>query len=421
MKRIAILDKRNIFPFNEPARDLRVLNKPLKVHQRDVLVQYCDSVIEFESLDQIPRTDRSEMLVYQDNLFFDQPFIDTFIAQARKRGRPCRVAFAPNDLAITRHAIYLQDGIRRERGVYVANMWYFPRGIEDQADPMVVDTLAREIGYYHVPTYMASEKGEIIYYVPLRAFLSIEHWLHIFMANTPFGIFAEGARFEVKSNNLPTKLKLLMGAMWERKQVLSSSNLVVVGKNTHINPSALIQGPTYIGDNCYIGPGVVIQNCIIGNNVTLDQGVQAMLSVISDNCYLPFRAAVFMTTLMERCIIAQNACLQVCVMGRNTFVGAGTTFTDFNLVPKPMTTMRNGKLEPTGLGVVGCCVGHNCRIGAGLVFMPARAIESDTILVRSDERAIVARNVTFDQSDHHKWGEAAKLHRPMYRPEIVNR
>jgi hypothetical protein len=103
MKRVVIQDNRTVFPFNEPARDLRILNKPLKVHQQDCLVNYCDQMIEVERLDQIPRADRSEMLVYQDNVFFDQPFIDTFIAQARQHGRACRVAFSPHDQAITPH------------------------------------------------------------------------------------------------------------------------------------------------------------------------------------------------------------------------------------------------------------------------------------------------------------------------------
>lgn len=418
MRRVAILKKQHIFPFNEPARELRVLNKPLKVHQRDVLLKHCDSVIEYPSFDQIPRQDKSEMLIYYDNIFFDQPFIDTFVAEAKKRGKACQVAFARNDLAITKHALYLQDGIRLKGDVYVSNLWYFPLGIQDDPEPLVIDTQATEIGYYHVPTYMASDRGEIVYYVPLRAFLSIEHWLHIFMANTPFGIFAEGARFEKQVQKLPTKLAIMLRGMWERKQVLSSSKLVQVGKNTSINPTAQIQGPTYIGDNCYIGPGVVIQNSIIGNNVTLMQGAQVMLSVISDNCYLPFRAAIFMSTLMERCIVAQNACLQVCVLGRNTFIGSGTTFTDFNVVPKPIMAMRNGKYEPTGLGVVGGCVGHNCRIGAGLVIYPARAIESDTILVRTRERSFVSKTVYYEQSEHHKLREEdARLHRPLYRPE----
>ena len=80
--------------------------------------------------------------------------------------------------------------------------------------------------------------------MPLRAFLSIEHWFHVFVANITFGIFAEGARFEAREKGLRTRLKVLLRGMWERKQVLSTSDLVVVGKNTNINPTAQIQGPT---------------------------------------------------------------------------------------------------------------------------------------------------------------------------------
>jgi carbonic anhydrase/acetyltransferase-like protein (isoleucine patch superfamily) len=414
MKRVAIRDDRHIFPFNEAARELRILNKPLKLHQQDCLKPHCDAVSEVDSLDHIPADDRSEMLVYQDNLFFDQPFIDRFVKRARQQGKACRVAFRRTDLAITAHALELQDGIRLEGEHYVGNLWYFPQGVETEVEHAVINTEPQEIGYYHVPTYFASESGEVVQHVPLRAFLSIEHWFHVYVANVTFGIFAEGARFEARAKGLRTRLKVLLRGMWERKQVLSSSNLVVVGKNTSINPTAQIQGPAWIGDNCYIGPGVVIQNSRIGNNVNLMQGVQVMLSVISDNCYLPFRAAVMFSALMERCIVAQNACLQFCVLGRGTFVGAGTTFTDFNLIPKPMRVKQNDRLEETNWPVVGSCVGHNCRIGAGLVFYPGRAVESDTVLVCSDERHVITHNVTFDQSDHHAL-DLEKRHLPLYQ------
>jgi len=416
MKKVIIRNHQKIPPFNEPARDLRVVNKPLWLYQRDVLAPYCTLELEVESWDQIPRDDQ-ETLVYRDNLYFDEYFFAAFIREARASGRPRRVALSPADLAITTHALPLQEGIRRQGDVYVADMWYFPHGVDDPeaAEPLVVDTLAREIGYYHVPTYMASEKGEMVFYVPLRAFLSIEHWVHVFMANSPFGIFAWGARMERGIERLEVKLRLLGRALLERKQVLSSSAMVWVGRNTQIDPTAIIQGPTLIGDNCTIGPGAVVTNSIIGSNVNIMQGCQVMLSVISDRCYLPFRAAIFMSTLMENCIVAQNACLQLCVLGRNSFVGAGTTFTDFNLIPKPIRTMRKGKLEPVNLTVLGSCVGHNCRIGSGLIFYPARTIESDTILVAKNERFVFAKNVSHAESDHHSLPDG-HLHRRLYPP-----
>jgi carbonic anhydrase/acetyltransferase-like protein (isoleucine patch superfamily) len=260
---------------------------------------------------------------------------------------------------------------------------------------------------------MASEKGDLIYQVPLRAFLPIEHWMHLFVANNIFGLFAEGARTEDAIKHLPNKLRILAAAMLEQKQVLSCSALVRMGRNVHIDPTAVIQGPTVIGDNVTIGAGAVIDVCQIGSNVTVSQGCHLMLSVVSDGCFLPFRAALFMTSLMENSMVAQNTCLQLCVIGRNSFVGAGTTFTDFNLLPTPLRALYDGKLVPTGMPVLGGCVGHNCRLGSGLVVYPARMIESDVVLFASADRRVITDNVTYEQSDHHKT-RFAHLHPRLY-------
>ncbi len=268
MRKVIIRDRRKIAPFNEPARDLRVMNKPLWLWQRDVLAPYCTHEIVVDSLEEIP-PDGEETLAYQDNLFFDAPFVEAFIKGARALGKACRVAFSLDDKAITTHALPLQSGIRREGNVYIANMFYFPHGPEPLVRPLVIDTMAREIGYYHIPTYMARETGDLTFFVPLRAFLSIEHWVHLFIANSPFGIFAEGARMEAGLSKLSTRLRILFRSLVERRQFLSSSALVKVGRNTYIDPNAIIEGPTYIGDNCTIGNGVVITNSIIGNHVNI--------------------------------------------------------------------------------------------------------------------------------------------------------
>src|SRR5450759_6011 len=158
LRRIVIRDLRPLPPFNEPARDLRVLNKPLWLMQRDVLAPYTREEREISSIEAMP-ADRVESIVYRDNLFFDQAFIDHFLKRARELGKACRVAFSPNDPAIKVHALPLQNGIRLEKGfaegdLLVADMWYFPYGREPSPRPLVIDTQAREIGYYNVPKYM---------------------------------------------------------------------------------------------------------------------------------------------------------------------------------------------------------------------------------------------------------------------------
>jgi len=413
MRKIIVREPRKLFPFNEPARELRVLNKPLWLHQRDVLAPYTTEEREVDDLSQVDRQ-RVETLVYRDNLFFDQFFIDEFVRRARELGQPCQVAFAANDRAITTHALSMQRGIRRAGDVYVADLWYYPHGFEARARPLVIDTGAHEMGYYHVPTHMSDRHGDLVYQVPTRAFCSIERWVHLITANVIFGVFANGARLDIACETVRKQLRMLWRSMLEGKQLHSSSEVVTIGRNCSIDPSAVIKGPTVIGDNVNIGPGVVIDVSIIGNNVSIMQGGQVELSVVSDRCYLPFRAALFMSVLMEDTMVAQNTCLQFSCVGRNSFIGAGNTFTDFNLVPKPIRARSGRSLEVTGMPVLGGCVGHHCVIGSGMVVYPARAIESDVVLLATPERRVIDRNVYFEESDHYIIRHGEELHQRLY-------
>ena len=414
MRKVILRNRRKIAPFNEPARELSVLAKPLWLHQRDTLARYTTEEREVDSLSEI-QGDREETLVYRDNLFFDGVFIDEFIHRARASGKACQVAFALDDPAIAGRAVYLQRGIRQQGNYYVADLWYYPYGIEPVVRPLVVNTEPREVGFYHVPTHMSNQYGDLVYDLPTKPFLSVEHWVHVLHANIDFGIFAIGARFEQQAErDLGLNLKLLWRGMLERKQVLTSSALVKVGKNCSIDTTAVIQGPAFIGDNVWIGPDVVLGNCYIGNNVTIDLGCQLMLSVVGDGSFLPCRASLYRSVLMENCMVAQNSCLQMCVVGRGSFVGAGNTFTDFNLVDKPIRSHFGGKLEDTGMTALGGAIGHNVRLGAGLVIFPARMIDSDVILFASPERRVVDRNVLWEDSDHLRLRDGAKLHPRLY-------
>jgi len=420
MLKIILPAPRHIPPFNEPARDLRIQNKPLWLIQRDLLAPYVTSERDLPPGAPLP-VSREPMIVYRNNLYFDQHYISVFMAEARKRNRAVRAAFSMEDLAFCEHALPLSVSYTPAGNLHYADLWYYPQGPVADVEPLVIDMQAREIGYYHVPTYMASESGELVYQVPLRAMIAIDSWVHVFIADGVFGLFARGARFENRlSKDLGFKLRVLATAIFEGRQLLECSELVKIGKNCVIDPTAIIHGPTTIGDNVTINAGSVIENCIIGSNVNISQDCQLMLSVVGDGTFMPFRASLFMTTIMEHGMIAQNTCLQMCVIGRNTFIGAGNTFTDYNLIPAPIRA-RDGhdKLTNANRPVLGSCVGHNCRIGSGLTIFPARTIESDVVLFASKDRRIIDHDVKYEDSDHHKLRDASKHPRlyPRHRGE----
>lgn len=358
---------------------------------------------------------REESVVYRDNLYFDEYYIKAFMEEALKRRRPVRAAFRADEPAFREHAFPLSTSYTPAGSLYLADLWYYPNGPVAGAEPLVIDLQSREIGYYHIPTYMADRSGDLVFQVPLRSLIAIDSWVHIFIADMVFGQFARGARYEKRANEeLGFKLKLLGKSIYEGRQLLESSEVVRVGKDCIIDPSAIIKGPTLIGDNVTINAGAVVDNSIIGNNVNVSQGVQIMLSVVGDGAFLPFHAALFMTTMMEYSMLAQNTCLQMCVIGRHSFIGAGSTWTDYNLIPAPIRARDgNSEIKVSNRPVMGGAVGHNCRIGSGMIIYPARTIESDVVLVASAERRIIDRDVTFDQSDHHKL-KMAHLHQTPY-------
>ena len=403
MLKIILQNDAYLRPFNERARDLRIMNKPLWLSQRDVLAPYVDHEMELPCGAPLPETDEA-CIVYRDNLYFDTHFIEAFLTEARIRNRPCQAAFSLSDASFREHALPLSVSYTRLGDIYLAELWYYPRGPEPNTEPLVIDLLTTEAGYYHVPTYMAYEQGDLVFQVPKRSMLAIDSWVHIFIADVVFGLFTRGARFEDHINHDPFfKLQIMWRAMMEGKQILECSELVKIGRNCVIDPHVIIHGPTTIGDNVTINAGAVIENCIIGNNVNISQGCQLMLSVVGDGAFLPFRAALAWTTIMDNAMVAQNTCLQMCVVGRNTFVGAGSTFTDFNLLTAPIRALDgSGVLKPANRAVMGGCVGHNCRLGAGMIVFPARTIESDVVLFASKERRVIDRDVAYEDSDHHQ-------------------
>jgi carbonic anhydrase/acetyltransferase-like protein (isoleucine patch superfamily) len=414
MLKVILNAPNTITPFNEPARDLRIQNQPLWLHQRNVLAPYTTRELELKPDQRLPPS-REETIVYRDNLYFDEEYFRAFLTAARKKGCACRVAFSAEDSAFMEHALPLSTSYTPAGSVFLADLWYYPRGPVADVDPLVIDLEAREVGYYHVPTYMADQSGDLTFQVPLRACIAIDSWVHVFVADEVFGLFSRAARFEKRQGeDLGFKLGILGTALYEGRQILESSALVKVGKNCVIDPHAIIHGPTTIGDNVTINAGAVIENCIIGNNVNISQDVQLMLSVVGDGAFLPFRSALFMTTVMENSMIAQNTCLQMCVVGRNTFIGAGSTFTDYNLIPAPLRARDGqGKLTHSNRPVIGSAVGHNCRLGSGMIVYPARTIESDVVLVASKDRRVIDKDVRYEDSDHHKL-KAASLHKRLY-------
>ena len=449
MNRYVIEDLRPVLPFNEPANQLTIGTLPLRLHHETLIAEYFGRKGYTLKLKPALQEKAQVFMIqepaiaYRDSLWFDEEFLDYFVTEADKTGRACRAAIPADDLCYQTYTLKLAKSFEESytadtKPIFLLDLWYLPRGFTPDITTVVIPSGFKEKGFYSVPDFMSTDRGDLTHYLPQRSILSIESWVHVYFASILFGVFARASRMDefITEHNL-FALKLLWNAVIEQKQILSTSQVVKIGRGTTIHPSAIITGPAQIGDNCSIGPGVVLDNSTIGDNVTIDAGCNVSLSTIGNNCFLPFRSSLYLTAIMENTIVAQNTCLQMCVIGRNSFIGAGSTFTDFNLiglvekdkqgntirtVPRPIAAANiDGELEDVGQTVLGGAVGHNCRLGAGLIIFPGRMIESDVVLFASPQRRVITRSISFEESDHHYVKGGAEAHRRNFpRPgEVV--
>ena len=199
MLKIILHAQNHIMPFCEPARELRIQNAPLWLHQRELLAPYVTHELELKKGERLQPV-REQAVVYRDNLFFDEFYIKAFMEAAIKGNRPVRAAFRADDPAFREHALPLSTSYTPAGSLYLADLWYYPNGPVAGVEPLVIDMQVKEMGYYHIPTYMADRSGDLVFQVPLRAMLAIDSWVHIFIADTVFGLFGRGARFEKKAN-----------------------------------------------------------------------------------------------------------------------------------------------------------------------------------------------------------------------------
>ena len=114
-----------ITPFNERARDLRIQNHPLWLHQRNVLAPYTTREQELKAGERLPLV-REETIVYRDNLFFDEEYIRAFITTARQKGRAVRAAFPADDPAFKEHALPLSASYTPAGGLYLGRFVVLP-------------------------------------------------------------------------------------------------------------------------------------------------------------------------------------------------------------------------------------------------------------------------------------------------------
>ncbi len=99
---------------------------------------------------------------------------------------------------------------------------------------------------------------------------------------------------------------------------------VWLGKGSTIDPTATVEGPAVIGDNCSVGPGAVLgEYTTLGSNVRVSEGAEVRRSVVHDNAYFGTGVRLAGAVIGRSCDLRQGArCEPGSVLGEGCLVGA---------------------------------------------------------------------------------------------------
>lgn len=107
-----------------------------------------------------------------------------------------------------------------------------------------------------------------------------------FTAEDPDIVLGANSRSDLLRLNIIAKMNIIERLLDEGVEFVSTDGIIIgrdvkIGKDTKILPGTILRGNTEIGENCVIGPNSLIENCKIGNGVTLNN-VQAYDSRVCD-------------------------------------------------------------------------------------------------------------------------------------------
>ncbi len=160
---------------------------------------------------------------------------------------------------------------------------------------------------------------------------------------------------------------------------------VAIGVDTVLLPNCVINRGVAIGDRCRIGPGTMLESCILGHDVEAEQSVirdsqigdrshvgpYAHIragSVIASDVFIGNFGEIKNSRLDSESRSGHFSYLGDAAIGRNVNIGAGTVTCNFDGVDKNQTTIGdNAFIGSDSMLIAPLTVGEGGRTGAGSV------------------------------------------------------
>jgi acetyltransferase-like isoleucine patch superfamily enzyme len=402
-----------IEPFELPVRACPILGEPLAALQEREIARWSGGACTLHDAggDHEAFTLARELggaFVVADNLFFTAELLEQFRLAVVGAARSCRAALSVKSRLASDFVAPLND-LPRVSGSNGAGfglpLYWIERGDTDEPRPIVLEIEEHDHWWMDLPPFPAPDTENRVGFVhqpiapnadfpPLRltttaaVALPIQHWVHVLTANIVLGLYAEALRF---AQGLP-QLFLTRQATLPR----NLRDLVIVGERCRIDPTAILVGPTILGDDAIVEAGACISASVIGRGAHIGQGCQLRLTIVGDRAVFPppVSAANFSVVLEDALV---NSPLRFSVAGKGCFIGAGVWITDrvfrdgehASEVTYGGSTVRvrHGEhTEESGYWILGCAVGNRSRLASGTIVYPGRSVPPDCTITSGDAR-----------------------------------
>jgi NDP-sugar pyrophosphorylase family protein len=204
--------------------------------------------------------------------------------------------------------------------------------------------------------YAISKTRQTIYCSTTMALLQITSPLHLYQANMHANF--ESCADRVLRGNLSASAQ--SDERWNR-----------IGANCSIHPTAYLEG-CEVGDGAQIGAYAVLRYSTLGRGVRIADTVNMFRSVVGENTQICEQHRVIMSVIYPECFLISGA-LQFSIMGYASGIFAAW-ITDARMDQQTLKTVVDGKIVDSGLYYLGCIMGHNAKVTAGVVTAPGRVI-----------------------------------------------
>ncbi len=377
-------------PWDDAPRDWPVLLRTVREHQEAALAAAGCTLASPQA--------GEPALVLTDDVFFTPEVLRDALVLARARWKhstapqPLVVVMAPSQLNRRLHArSMLAPG---PEGSLPVPLLLLPDGAHHPSDaaellaaaaiaePLRIDPRERSREVPAPKAWCEPGKDTITFAASTRLVIHLTHRSHLLQVN----LEALGA--DLLRALSGSRLRLVLRWLWTRLSRGRRGLLSRMGRGVRIDPTAIVEG-CRLGDGVEIGAFAVVRGSILGSGACVEDGAHVHLSVLGPRSRVARQTAVFGSVLLDGSHSAQGV-MQLSVLGRDAATTSASWFTDVRFGSNIKVELPGGGWADTGSRFLGCDVGHDCVVGAGVIVAPGRMLPSHCRVV-ADPATILSR------------------------------